>query len=61
LNGSPEQHEQKFIGEAIDNREGEILVEVKNKFQIGDNIIFMSPNGDIRAKLVSMTDNMAAK
>jgi len=56
LNGSPEQHQQKFIGEVIDNRKNEILVEVKNKFQLGDNIIFMSPNGDVRMKLASMTN-----
>lgn len=56
LNGSPEQHEQKFVGEVIDSREDEVLVEVKNKFQIGDNIIFMSPNGDIRVPLKSMTN-----
>lgn len=56
LNGSPEQHEQKFVGEIIDDREGEVLVEVKNKFQIGDNIIFMSPEGDIRVPLESMSN-----
>jgi len=56
LNGSPEQHHQKFIGEVIDSRKGEILVDVKNKFQIGDHIIFMSPAGDIRVPLESMTN-----
>jgi len=56
LNGSPEQHEQKFVGEVIESREDEILVEVKNKFQVGDNIIFMSPKGDIRMPLESMTN-----
>jgi len=56
LNGSPEQHEQKFVGEIIDSRDEEILVEVKNKFQIGDQLIFMSPQGDITATLESMTN-----
>ena len=61
LNGSPEQHEQKFVGEVIDSRDGEILVEVKNKFQIDDNIIFMSPEGDIRMPLKSMTNQYGGK
>ncbi len=56
LNGSPEQHEQKFVGEVIDSRENEVLVEVKNKFQIGDNLVFMSPEGDISQRLESMTN-----
>jgi len=56
LSGSPEQHEQKFVGEVIDSRDQEILVEVKNKFQIGDQIVFMSPQGDISAPLNSMTN-----
>ena len=56
LNGSPEQHQQKFVGEIIDSRDEEILVEVKNKFQVGDNLIFMSPNGDCNVKLESMTN-----
>jgi len=56
LNGSPEQHEQKFVGEIIDSREDEILIEVKNKFQIGDQLIFMSPQGDVTATLESMTN-----
>lgn len=56
LNGSPEQHEQKFVGEIIDSRENEVLVEVKNKFQIGDQLVFMSPEGDQRVNLESMTN-----
>jgi len=56
LNGSPEQHSQKFVGEIIDSREGEVLVEVKNKFQIGDQLVFISPKGDRPVKLESMTN-----
>ena len=61
LNGSPEQQNQKFVGEVIDSREvgvsrkEEILIEVKNKFQIGDELVFMSPKGDIQLPLKSMT------
>ncbi|MDQ7051176.1 MAG: tRNA 5-hydroxyuridine modification protein YegQ [Enterobacterales bacterium] len=56
LNGSPEQHEQKFVGEIIKVEEQRLLIEVKNKFQIGDYLIFMSPKGDIRFKLETMTN-----
>jgi len=56
LNGSPEQHHQIFVGEVIDSRDDEILIEVKNKFQVGDSLIFMSPNGDISTTLESMTN-----
>ncbi len=61
LNGSPEQHEQKFVGEIIEVREEEILVEVKNKFQIGDQLIFMSPKGDITVPLESMSNQYGGK
>jgi putative protease len=54
LNGSPEKHNQLFVGEIIDSRENEVFVEVKNKFQIGDNLIFMSPKGDKRCVLTKM-------
>ncbi len=56
LNGSPEQNEHKFVGEVIESRDKEVLVEVKNKFQIGDRLIFMSPKGDISQTLKSMTN-----
>lgn len=56
LNGSPERHSQLFVGEVIDSREGELLVDVKNRFQIGDQMIFMSPQGDIQQPLTSMTN-----
>ncbi len=56
LNGSPEQHEQKFVGEIIKVEAERLLVEVKNKFQIGDKLIFMSPQGDVSCRLESMTN-----
>ena len=56
LNGSPEQHQQKFVGEVIDSNEKEMLIEVKNKFQVGDHLVFMSPNGDHRIVLESITN-----
>jgi len=57
LNGSPERHNQLFVGEVLQARENEILVEVKNRFQIGDQLIFMSPKGDQEVILKSMTNS----
>ncbi len=56
LNGSPEQHQQKFVGEVIESREKEVLVDVKNKFEIGDKLIFMSPKGDVQTEVKRMTN-----
>ncbi|MDH5628695.1 MAG: tRNA 5-hydroxyuridine modification protein YegQ [Gammaproteobacteria bacterium] len=56
LNGSPERHNQLFVGEIIERRDNEVLVDVKNQFQIGDQLIFMSPDGDHKIELQSMTN-----
>ncbi len=56
LNGSPEQHQQKFAGEIIKNKGDQLLVEVKNKFQVGDQLILMSPTGNQQLTLESMTN-----
>ncbi|TQV71535.1 U32 family peptidase [Aliikangiella marina] len=56
LNGSPERHNQLFVGEVIDERDQEILVDVKNRFQIGDRLIYLSPKGDRKTKLKTMTN-----
>ncbi len=56
LNGSPERHNQLFVGEVINSRENEVFVEVKNRFQIGDSLIFMSPQGDQKMELTQMTN-----
>lgn len=56
LNGSPEQHQQKFAGEIIENKGDQLLVEVKNKFQVGDQLILMSPTENQQLTLESMTN-----
>lgn len=56
LNGSPERHNHLFVGEVINQRDDEILVDVKNRFQIGDQLIMMSPQGDQVVALDSMTN-----
>ncbi len=61
LNGSPEQHQQKFAGEVVDCKDNQLLIEVKNKFQVGDQLILMSPSGDHRIRLDSMTNQYGRK
>lgn len=56
LNGSPERHNQLFVGEVIESRNDAVLVEVKNRFQVGDKLIFMSPQGDTALTLEHMTN-----
>ncbi len=56
LNGSPERHNQLFVGEVLQVEEERVLVDVKNRFQIGDKLIYMSPEGDSLAPLEWMTN-----
>lgn len=56
LNGSPERHNQLFVGEVLETRDDAVLVDVKNRFQVGDQLIFMSPKGDQTITLDSMTN-----
>ncbi|WP_196137980.1 tRNA 5-hydroxyuridine modification protein YegQ [Aliikangiella sp. G2MR2-5] len=56
LNGSPERHNQLFVGEVLETEDNRLLVDVKNRFQIGDELIFMSPQGDIQQRLEWMTN-----
>ncbi|MET1253884.1 tRNA 5-hydroxyuridine modification protein YegQ [Aliikangiella maris] len=46
LNGSPERHSQVFVGEVVKREENRLLVEVKNRFQVGDRLTLMSPKVD---------------
>ncbi len=56
LNGSPERHNQLFVGEVLQEEDKRILVDVKNRFQVGDKLIYMSPNGDISQNLNWITN-----
>jgi putative protease len=61
LNGSPERHNQLYVGEVLESREKEILVDVKNKFQVGDKLIYMTPEGDKIQTLEKMTNQYGAQ
>jgi putative protease len=59
ISGSSRSHRQEFVGEMIGagNAEGWILVDVKNKFQVGDRIEFVLPNGgNLETTLERMRD-----
>jgi U32 family peptidase len=47
---------QQFVGEVIEDDRGKIMVDVKNKFQIGDELELMMPSGNYIFKLESMLD-----
>ena len=61
LNGSPERHNQLFVGEVVDYKEDTLLIDVKNRFQIGDKLIYMSPTIDKTAELKRMTNQYGEK
>jgi putative protease len=47
ISGSSRSHRQEFVGEALSSgqEKGWILVDVKNRFQIGDRLEFVLPQG----------------
>ena len=51
---------QQFVGEVIEDDRGKIMVDVKNKFQIGDELELMMPSGNHVFKLESMLDKKGA-
>lgn len=59
ISGSSRSHRQEFVGESvsISGEKGWILVDVKNRFQIGDRLEFVLPHGDnIEVVLEQMQD-----
>lgn len=47
--------QQQFVGEFTGNRDGDFAeVEVKNKFEVGDNLELMTPQGNITFDLTDM-------
>lgn len=48
ISGSSRSHRQEFVGEAVSSgqEKGWILVDVKNRFQVGDRLEFVLPQGD---------------
>ncbi|MCA9042630.1 MAG: U32 family peptidase C-terminal domain-containing protein, partial [Planctomycetaceae bacterium] len=47
---------QKFVGDVIEIDDDFLTVEVKNKFEVGEEIELMTPAGNIRFTLDQMFD-----
>ncbi len=47
---------QQFVGEVIADDQGKVMIDVKNKFQIGDELELMTPSGNHAFKLESLQD-----
>jgi U32 family peptidase len=56
LNASPEKHHQLFVGEILESRDQKVFVEVKNRFENGDQLILMTPQGDYPFHVTHITD-----
>ncbi len=54
--GNSVGNSQQFVGEIIEQANNKVLVDVKNKFQIGDRLEMLSPNGNIKFNLNHMVD-----
>jgi putative protease len=54
--GVPDSDRQQFVGEVIQDDQGKIMIDVKNRFQIGDELELMTPSGNCIFKLDSMLD-----
>jgi len=55
---SSRSQRQLFVGEVIDidTEKNAVLIDVKNKFSIGDNLELVTPDGNISFQLKTMTD-----
>ncbi len=47
---------QKFVGEVLEDDRGKLMVDVKNRFQIGDDLELMTPAGNYAFKLGALLD-----
>ena len=55
--GSSESLRQIFVGEVLEEREdGFALIEVKNKFVLGDSLMLLTPTGNHPFELTSLQD-----
>ncbi len=54
VQGSSQNNHQKFVGEVLEVKDGLALIEVKNKFGIGDELELMTPNGNATFQLGQM-------
>jgi len=58
LQGSSQNHQQQFVGEVthFDTESGIAQVEVKNRFQLGDRLEIINPEGNQNITLTQMED-----
>jgi len=58
--GASRPTKQMFVGEVIerDSATGDLLVDVKNKFSVGDEIELMSPSGNYSFQLEEMHNDV---
>lgn len=56
LNSSSESAVSRFVGKVIEHRNGLGLIEVKNKFAVGDKIEIIHPRGNHKQDVLSMFD-----
>ncbi len=52
--GASRESRQMFVGEVIEHTDTELVVDVKNKFKLGDQLEMMTPTGNHVFKLESM-------
>ena len=60
MENASKAHKQQFVGEMIsaDKENGTIDVEVKNKFQVGDRLELIMPDGANREMIVSAMESL---
>lgn len=58
--GSSRFDYQQFCGEVIGQHEGWIKIEVKNRFDLGDSLELMTPQGNITFELTKILDRKGA-
>jgi len=51
---------QQFVGEVFVDDRGKVMIDVKNRFQIGDELELMTPSGNRSFRLESMLDQKGA-
>ncbi len=56
---SSESVRQQFVGEVFEDDRGKVMVDVKNKIQVGDELEVMMPSGNYSFRLGSMLDKDA--
>lgn len=54
---------QQFVGEitAVEKETNYVTVEVKNRFSVGDNLLLMTPEGNVTFVLQAMVDHQGVK